>query len=213
MEDKLIEIDKDKFINFLLSETDFNTPWIQRKEVSAWSALLFLYAILWALTSFFNYQNSFFTKENIIPFSIMIYAICFVFFRFIHSQYSSIYYMSARTTVIKEIILNLCETGNSFFEKNGIFNYEDCQTYLNNKTEYALKNTIQKFRGKIHPLRILIYFWTYLFIWIFRRDKRKLNLVEKAEASIYSLIVLVVIFYTWYLYYMQEYVSSINTPN
>ena len=105
--------------------------------------------------------------------------------------------MSAYTNVIRPIIFHLSTYDDNYFDKNNIENFEIFNIQINKNTESELKKNIQKFHGKLHPLKILIYFWAYFLIKIFKGNKRKLTSTEKAEASIYSLIILAAFIYTW----------------
>ncbi len=39
--------DISKIIDILIEESKVRLPWVQRKEVASWSALIFYFAILW----------------------------------------------------------------------------------------------------------------------------------------------------------------------
>lgn len=200
MNDIFLKVDNEKFIDFLYKLINSRIPWIQRKEVSAWSALLFLYAILWAINSIIKSKNSIIASPIESFFLLgLIYAICFIFFRFIHSQYASIYYMTAHSNVIAKFIFISVEKDKSFFEIKKISNYEDFQELIKENVNSELQNKVQQFRGNIHPLKIVFYLWVPFIYKIFHQNKIKLCTHEKAEASIYSLIIISIIISSWKL--------------
>ncbi|NQU85251.1 MAG: hypothetical protein HQ541_05775 [Mariniphaga sp.] len=196
MQKEYAEMDKEKFINFLREESNSVIPWIQRKEVSAWSALILLYAILWSISKIPTVNGNVLGQIDNLIYLIGIYSICYIFFQFIHAQYASIYYKTGYTSVVKEIIFEICEKDNSFFEKNEIKNYENWDKYINENISKEIKKS-KECNLRYRPLFIVIYLLFDPIIKIFNKRKSILNNNEKSEASIYSLIVIVVIFYTW----------------
>ena len=197
MNDEFVKMDKENFMNFLLNEHNFKIPWVQRKEIAAWSALLLLFAILWALTTF---ENSIIIKSNPILFLSLIIAVCYAIFRFIHAQYISIYNISAQKEVVKEIIFNFCSNNDVFFKDNEISSYEDYKNYFEVKIKFETKTNIKKVNKNWHPLWIVLYLWTDILYRLFANKKRKpISSFEKSEASIYSLIIILIIFYSIFI--------------
>jgi hypothetical protein len=85
----------DRLIDYYKDDRESLIPWLQRREVSAWSAVLFYIAILWSITNIIikpekNYVNEFGNYE-VLVLLVLLFFLFIVFFRFVHAQYSSIY--------------------------------------------------------------------------------------------------------------------------
>jgi hypothetical protein len=196
---EMISLDEnqiEKISDHLMENSKSRIPWIQRKEISAWSGLIFYYAILWSLGSLISDQDI--SKIDPLYFILFFTCLGFAFFRFIHTQYASIYQMNAHSFVHKRVAMQIIVQKSQFFLTNEIENIDTLFEYINKKIEFEIHNNFQKFRGKLHPLQIVFYFWFYIFIFLFQKifklKKRKLNNNEREEAALYSLLVLGFIF-------------------
>ena len=194
-------------INTLEKEKDLLIPWLQRKEIAAWSAVLFYIAILWAFLQFLNNSKNF-INDNAYLFIFLLILILggwIIFFRFIHSQYASIYDWNARSIVLRDIIFELIEKEDRFFELNNV-KLSNLNEYIRNQIKDMKINEVQKFIGKNHPLKIFIYFWFLWLIKLFSKvfnkkiNKESLTNFERQEASIYSLLSLITLFTIYLLY-------------
>ena len=162
-------IDHDPLITYLYHDIDNLLPWFQRKEIAAWSAILFYIAILGTyMKLIFEFIDK--TKSiEFLPLSIsaLFFSICFltllsyIFFRFIHSQYSSIYQWHANTAALKSIILETIEAG-SRPEMSKV------KEQIEKDTKKLRKEWYQIYIGNYHPLIILFFFWIELISLPFR---------------------------------------------
>jgi len=101
MKSDIDEKELDIILDYLKDTIKQKIPWIQRKEISAWSALILYFGSLWSLTNLFINNTELSSKlpdSPIFPI-ILLFIFAFIFFRFIHSQYASIYHMSAYSTI------------------------------------------------------------------------------------------------------------------
>lgn len=202
---------KNQLINYLNNETNVHEPLIHRKETAAWAFIIFYVAIIWTLYNAFFKNNTF--LENNIPdnqfliFSfIVVVLLGFVAFRFVHSQYASIYWRMAYTRAIRRMILDLAKKDS--IETKLYFPWEERKYMPKILTEQLQSNLkeIQPFWGIRHPTQILLRFWLSFLFWLYwfiaKKLKKKGKMVElsnptKQEASLYSIIILVTLAYSY----------------
>jgi hypothetical protein len=198
-----MEYDKvDKLIKLLSDEKYQYIPLIQRKEVSAWTSTVFFIAILWALYNFIAVH--FEVKLDMVSIITKLFIpMCFLYIigKFIQAQFASIYDWNARNDVLREELFNLIINGKPDYLNDYKKFFEKYNRDIRDKKE----NDIQQFIGKKHPIKILYFFWRFIFIlpllnWIYckirkKRTPRKLNNIERQEAALYSLIILTTMVY------------------
>ena len=90
-------------------EINSYTPWVARKEIAAWAALVLYLALIGAIIGFLfknlNYDISFIEIILLlIPSAIFIIILSIIFASFIHSQFSSIYDKQALTQALRKNI-------------------------------------------------------------------------------------------------------------
>lgn len=195
---------KEHLLNFLSNEMSLYVNWIQRKEVAAWTAIIFYVASIW------TFYNAFIDKLSInkgeMFFSMLaVILIGYIVFRFIHSQYSSIYHRNAYTRAIKIVVSELLNEKLKFPEIDFDYDIKTRQPkYLSKHFEQEFQY-VQPYRGRFHPFKIVIKFWLSwpinFFMKIFRKpNSRNLNNPEIQEAALYSIIIFVSLFYGYLIY-------------
>jgi hypothetical protein len=195
-------------INMLQKDRDILVPRLHRKEIAAWAAILFYVAMLWALFQLLIQNNNLIKDDShflILGLLIAILFGGFIVFRFLHSQYAVIYDWEARWRVFRDMILQLIEKEDGFLEENHI-KISNLTEYIKVQVRSRKENEVQQFIGKIHPLKIFLYFW---FLWpiikpwckVFKKEIKKDYLTnhEKQEASIYSLLIVVTLIPIFFL--------------
>jgi len=214
---KIETLKKIELINNTLQDfANARIPWSQRKEVAAWSALLFYIAIILSIFKFLGIDKTDPPKLQIsVFFALFILTLLtFIFFRFIHANYASTYFFIAQIEVIKNIRLELIDKADKFFEENGIENSNDFNILIDKRIDVELKFNTQKFSGKLHPVLILLFFWFSFWIikpfrWLYKKmshapethsSPRKLGSIERMEAALYSLLILVFLISVCFLY-------------
>ena len=180
----------DKVIDVLHEDIKSTIPWVQRKEISAWSSIIFYYAILWSSGKFFASPE----RASIHPLCVIFFLFClgFIFSRFVHAQYQSIYHKKARQVVLEKLLLGIVERRVQFFDDNNIKTHNDLLDYIKQQTTKE-KNSTMKGKVVFHLFRIMIYFWICEIITkIFHMKRKSHNLDnnERGAAALYSLILL-----------------------
>ena len=163
-------------IDYLTQLKETSQSLLDRKENAVWAAFaLYITGLVLFFKSLKKYQNQNCRNKILLCFTLFIIAI--TVFAFIHAQYSSIYDTKATAHASKILLFRLIDSGNPV-ENLGITH--DLLYREKLKEE-------QKYRGKLHPLRIMISFicldWT-------KSGKRELTSVNIQEASIYFLLFL-----------------------
>lgn len=194
--------DISKLLDILIEESKIKLPWVQRKEEASWLALLFYFAILWSLSQMVLDKQNIFNIKFEFSFYIIFFVpifLWYLFFRFIHSQYSQYYYISAYTSTLTKIEFDILSNKEKFFIDNNIKDTKSFVEYIEKKVA-AFRQTVQPYVGKIHPLRIVIHLWLSFIIKKFKKGRKFLSNVERQEASIYSLLTLSTAFYEFYIF-------------
>ncbi len=192
-------IDNDKIkilIDSLNLEINSYTPWVARKEMSAWAAIVFYLALVWSIIGYIlnNYNESINFLDFLFIFAtspIIFLAISLIFALFIHSQFSSIYDKIKLTDAMRKNIYKLLQSEgfNSFDfninEKSELpgFIHED---YINNHKDNVEESRFPKSLKDTRPLQLLITLWS--FKWT-KNSESKLSTHEKQESLLYSLII------------------------
>ena len=85
---KFIENDTiTKFIDLLREETKIEFSWIQRREIASWSAIIFYFGILWAISEvLLDKSINQYLNKNIFHIILILIPLLlgWIFFRFIH---------------------------------------------------------------------------------------------------------------------------------
>jgi len=127
--------------------------------------------------------------------SLLLIIIAISVFAFIHAQYSSIYDTKAHARASKILLLRIIDSGEPI---NNLTNAQD-STYQSELT------TEQRYRGDLHPLKIIISFifgeWT-------KSGERDLNSTNTQEAAIYFLLLLSNFIYIVLLMWWGEFPHS-----
>ena len=189
------------FIETLNKEIESYTPWASRKEIAAWTAIAFYLA---SIAFFIDFILRFYVHNinimvffiEIIPFYLLAFILSFIFFIFIHSQFSAIYDKAARTNTIRNTIFKVLKE-NSL--KSIDFEIDEKENILKSMLD-ELKKQKEWIRPtrQFHPLNILLELWT--FQWIKKDKKRRYKTHARQEAAIYSLILLSYLFMTLILF-------------
>lgn len=191
LEMKKDELTKDQLLNYLSGEKNLHEPLIQRKEIAAWSFTIFYVASIWTLYSTFLDNKTLGTGSSPLLFSIVVVVLLgYVAFMFVRSQYASIYFRWANTLAIDRAIYKLMEQDFDLTTLDFSFDTKAGRPKFLSEELFHYLDEKQPFRGKIHPLKILLRFWSP---WHFV----KLNNTAKQEASLYSIIILVTIAYAY----------------
>jgi hypothetical protein len=197
-------VSKEQLLRYLSDDMNLYVIWIQRKEIASWSAIIFYVASIWTLYNAFIDKLSVEKSDLIISFMAVI-LVGYIVFRFIHSQYSSIHHRNAYTLAIKRVISEFMREEIDIGKIDFSFDTLTRQPaflaqYLSEEFQY-----VQPFRGKMHPLRIVLRFWlgwiNFAISKIIKKDDfKKLSNPEIQEASLYSLIILMTLFYGYLIY-------------
>jgi hypothetical protein len=222
----------DFIVAILNNLQNLHLNWIQRKEISAWSAIILFLTIQWVLFNFINSTYDNFAMIGQIIFSVLFvfifFAVLSIFFFFIQSQYSSIYYSLAYIEVLKDMVVNLISENHistvSIYKK---FITLISSEKVKNRVEEYLKNK-QRYRGKYHPIKILLDFWKIVFKYLYsftyeilitqkitgekykrsENDEVMSDNCIKQEAAIYSL--LFIITFVNFLYFVIKLYSCFS---
>lgn len=196
---KLSKKQMENISDFYLEFTKTRIPWIQRKEISAWSATIFYYAIIWSLGNFIIKLDS--NSSKIIPeiffiiFLILIITICaLIFIIFIYVQYQQIFQIIAGSNIAREIMRNIAFEEGKFFSNNKIGNGNDLTKYFGDRKKEYLNNMLF-IVNKWRPIVILLVYWIMPFQKASHSKKFRLDNKEIEEASLYYLIITGAIFY------------------
>ena len=173
-------------IEFLKQKHSLYQSVLDRKENAAWAAFaLYLTGLVLFYKRVLKIDRKKCSAKFILTSVLLIFAICV--FAFIHAQYSSIYENHAKATASNTLHLKLVD------ENKPVENFSEIHRYIYRKELY----NIQKFRGKMHPLKIVFYFisleWT-------KSGPRKITGANTQEATVYFLISfvnLILIFLIW----------------
>jgi hypothetical protein len=163
-------------IDYLSQLKDTSQSLLDRKENAVWAAFaLYITGLVLLFKYLKEFQKLKCGKQILISFILLIIAISV--FAFIHAQYSSIYDTKATAHASKILLLGVIDGGNPI----------DNLRIAHHHLYHAKLKEEQKYRGKLHPLRIVISFicldWT-------KSAKRELTSVNTQEASIYFLLIL-----------------------
>ena len=198
-----IEQDANKLrllIDILSQDVHKHPGWIERKEVAAWAAVVFYIVGLWSLFSFVaDYENPFDFLVLILLVILLIVLFISIFF-FVHAQYSSIYFNHAYSSAVQRAIYELIRKavkGQDIDIDLDFHNLDPYPKFIKELLEEQQKK-VQPYRGKKHPIKILIEFWTFAWIWK-KPEERKLDNHSKQEAAIYSLLIVSNFFFVIYL--------------
>ena len=185
----------DRLIKVFVQDKASHYSWVLRKEIAIWSAIIFYSAILWTIfnTGFKGCKNI--SMPIAICSIITLAIIAKIFFSFVHSQFSSIYYTGCRMVALFNIIQTIIDNPDSA-KKLDSSEQKDSFYPKYIKTEMdTLWPKYQPFRGKLHPIKIFLIFW---FGWFYKKSTRdKLSNHHKQEACIYSLILLMNVIYVY----------------
>jgi hypothetical protein len=163
-------------IDYLSQVKETSQSLLDRKENAVWAAFaLYVTGLVFLFRRLEEYKKLECYKRILICFIIILIAISV--FAFIHAQYSSIYDKKATIGASQALLLDIIEN------EKPIKNFQ-----MTHENLYHSKLGIeQKFRGKLHPLRIVISFlcldWT-------KSSNREMTTVNTQEASIYFLLFL-----------------------
>jgi len=186
-----MQMDKDRInslINILIEERKLRVSNIFKTEAAAWAAVLAYIAIIGYLyTSEVGnppVYKCYYINEIILT---VIYVFIFIiFFAFIHTLYATIYHDTALADSILKEVTNLANTKEfdySEYDSDEIFGLPIRVVNMKNQ----MLKSIQPYRGKLHPLRIMYDF--IIFKWTWRKRK---NVRERStqEASINWLLLI-----------------------
>lgn len=193
---------KEQLLNYISNDNNLTIQWIQKREIASWSAIILYLATIWSFYSKFSNNTS--ILEYLSP---VIILFGYILFRFIHSQYASIYYRIVYTRSLTKVIYGLIEDNITISD----FHFDDEKlqpNFMNEKINTELNYT-QPYNGKLHPIAILLRFWlpplhNLFYVKLFKcvkpeKAKKKLNNYSRQEASLYSIIILVSLGYIIYL--------------
>jgi hypothetical protein len=194
-------MDKKELIAFLRQGISEYSPWVQKKEITAWTSTTFYLLMLSVGFKFVydNHQNEISLLYLVISVGFII-LLWFIIFKFIHAQFASIYDLERKVIIHSDIIIKLIFSSTDFIKNNNISNQDDFNKYVKEKKE-DIKNDVSKsFMGKCHPCLIIVYFWKYIFPFCFIKyiirkiyeipKSRKLSNFERQEAALYSISIL-----------------------
>ncbi len=192
---------KKELIAFLRQGIGEYSPWVQKKEITAWTSTTF-YLVMLSVGFKFVYDNHKY-EFSVWYLVISVGVICmlwFIVFKFIHAQFASIYDINRKVQIYSDIIFNLIILNTNFIKNNKISDQDDFNQYVNEKMENIKNNVSKSFMGKCHPYLIFVCFWRYIFPFCLMKYKarkkhdipksRKLNNFERQEAALYSISML-----------------------
>jgi len=196
--DVLINDEKDipRVIEVLLSEKSTIPSWIQTKEASSWSALLFYFALLWYFNELVFNKIILLNEDSVIVTNYKLLCICvllvppilwYIFFRFMHAHYQQSYFTFFRNTATRNVILEITKNKLNFFKNNVISDPKKLNEYISRKAnEECDKFFKNKKTVRPHPLKIVIALW----LGLFKNDRFKSSMMntERQEAALYSLL-------------------------
>lgn len=163
------------------------TPWIQRKEISAWTALAFYLLIISKLYSFFLESNNTLNTWELIFLLVLNILLLIPFFTFLHSQYAVIYHNHSYSMVLRKILFNLIKNGNS--DKFNVSHYvHSSQNSEEIEKEIAdeLKH-VRPIKGRWYPFSIIK---RTLIYYIKRGKATRPSNFQIQEASLYMIMVI-----------------------
>lgn len=185
--EKIIEL----LIHSLVNQRDAFSNWIQKKEISIWSATLLYTAIYWTVAiPIFEKKvllNLFYKIIALLLSSIVL----ILFLAFIYSQFCAwIYSIAARAAINNGIARLLTDSAN--------FKYSDFELgseresmiprFLEEELENQKKN-VDRFKDKKRPIKVLCY-TLLIFRWNYWRKKLRKNR-ERQEGIIYLLLIII----------------------
>ena len=140
---------KEQLLNYISNDNNLTIQWIQKREIASWSAIILYLATIWSFYSKFSNNTS--ILEYLSP---VIILFGYILFRFIHSQYASIYYRIVYTRSLTKVIYGLIEDNITISD----FHFDDEKlqpNFMNEKINTELNYT-QPYNGKLHPIAILL---------------------------------------------------------
>jgi hypothetical protein len=179
------------YINSLVNQREFFSNWIQKKEISIWSATLLYVGIYWTVFAFlFEKKSLAGHKIIIIIFSSMILLL---FVAFIYSQFCAmIYAAAARLTItngIARILANPQNFGSLDLELRSD-NETIIPKFLENELEIQ-KGNVDSFKDRNRPFQVLWHVFlgllTFFLSKYWRTNLRKNR--ERQEGIIYLLMI------------------------
>ena len=204
-QEKKIEL----LIHSLVNQRDSFSNWIQKKEISIWSATLLYLGIYWIVAVFI------FEKKVLINLFYKIIAlvlssiVLLLFLAFIYSQFCAwIYAIAARTAINNGIARLLADSAN--------FNYSDFE--LRSEIELIIPKFLEKeldnqkghvdgFKDKKRPIQVLkftVLGLLTLFLGKYWRTNLRKNR-ERQEGIIYLLLII-----TWLIFNVLVFENEIS---
>ena len=191
--------DKEKYLlvlKTLYEERKVYMNFVIRKEVAAWAAIVVFIAIIAFSLNLIKFDMLFYK----IFFSSFIISLGFIFFAFIHTQYSSIHASYA-------IVHSLMTIFTSLLRKKS-YNFSEIEINKELGTPKCINDIIQKtikknlpYRGQKHPIKIMWDFFP-LRRWASSNMEKRKNIHDAVtqEAALNWLLLLTIIFplvYIW----------------
>lgn len=191
-------------INSLIGQRDFYSNWIQKKEISIWSATLLYVGIYWTIFAFLFEKESFegtYHKIIVIVFSSMILLL---FIAFIYSQFCAMIYAAAARLTITNGIMKIMANSVDFDSQDldlGSDNEMMIPKFLEKELDNQKKN-VDNFKDKKRPIQVLkytVFGLLTLFLGKYWRTNLEKNR-ERQEGIIYLLLLTIwLIFTIWVL--------------
>ena len=103
---------KNNVVDLIKDQLNTYLSWVFRREVAAWSALVFYAAIVSKIVFIENTINNSDLNAQII-YLILIIALGVIFFFFVRSQYSQIYYSSAVHSILRKYLVKYFKKGSN----------------------------------------------------------------------------------------------------
>ena len=165
-------------------------PWIERKEVAAWTAIAFyvtLISFLFKQLSENIEKLSLIELITIVPISL---SFSIIIFSFIQSQFASLYYRITMTNFTQDKIHHLLLTNKLEDNDLDLIKFNFAQILEEEFKKYI--EIIQPHIGKKHALKTLFCFWFWVISW-FRKKEKYVHIGNRAkqEGAIYSLIIVI----------------------
>lgn len=130
------------------------TQWIQRKEISAWTALAFYLLISWQLIQLSIGDSDFKLALTYVLYSNLI--LCVPFILFIYSQYAVIYHNHAYTLVQRKISFDQIRSGKDNFD---VLKYADDiadPQKIDEEIKAAKRKYVHTYTGWWYPIKIIL---------------------------------------------------------